>query len=87
MRLHDLARHVVGEGYAPGVGRIGLLEMLDQRDRDILDLEANGRLGMHIEGVGEGRTDRAAVSRRYDISATILSPPGGRISGGPSQKR
>ena len=52
--------------------RIGLLEMLDQRDRDIVDLEAHRRLGMQVEGMGQRRADRAAMRRRHDVAALML---------------
>ena len=72
VRDHQFARHVVGEGHAPGVRRIGLFEMLDQGDRDIVDLEPHRRLGMHAEGMAEGGADRAAMRRRHDVAAAML---------------
>ena len=51
---------------------IGLLEMLDHGDRDIVDLEAHRRLGMQVEGVRQRRADRAAMRRRHDVAAFML---------------
>ena len=46
--------------------------MLDQGDRDVVDLEAHRRLGMHVEGMRQRRADRAAMRRRHDVAAAIL---------------
>ena len=40
------------------MGRIGLLEMLDQGERDVVDLEAYRGLGMQIEGVRQAMKTR-----------------------------
>ena len=46
--------------------------MLDQGDRDIVDLEPHRRLGMHVEGMRQRRPNRAAMRRRHDVAAAIL---------------